>query len=440
MEYHSRYEEFLEKSRRAVPAMDPGCPHIAVGYTSDLDAVLSWDQKVFDRLIAEHLQREPSFCEGETIHTLADLASILAYFIINGLGGEMELSSPDICEWLVSNFAVTNALGGTGAQCSAALGTLGYPAVIHISDRCRPVCKLLDYPSVKTVQGGRLMPVMALAADAMPIYHFICQYDKGTQVTVSGKTLAAPVSNRLILDFDTIHKHFLPDPGYKKYLEAHAREIRVLSISGFNAIVDQKIARREIKPLVDHIRCLKQKNPALIVYLESAHYFSGKVREIIFEMLGPCIDIFGMNEEEVVAHTALEGIQTDKNDFDSIVSGLQQVIRMYGVRGIILHTKDYSAYCGAPLKADIELGLTAGNLLSGTRARVGHYGTFAECQVSLSSGFSQTGSSFMVRAAVWQAAHPETQLVLVPSRYLEHPKYTIGLGDTFVAGVLTCFA
>lgn len=440
MGYRSRYEEFLKKSKIAVPAMNSDRPHIAVGYTSDLDAVLTWDQQVFDRLLAEHLSGEPSFHEGKTIRTLGDLAGILAYFIINGLGGEMEISSPDICKWLVENFTVTNALGGTGAQCSAALGTLGYPAVIHISDRCRPVCEFLDYPSVKMVRAGRLVPVMELASDAMPVYHFICQYDKGTRVTVGGKTYAAPVSNRLILDFDTIHKHFLPDPGYNEYIEAHAGEIRVLSISGFNAIVDQEIARREIRPLVEHIRRLKQRNPDLIVYLESAHYFSGKVREIIFEMLGPSIDILGMNEEEVVAHTTLEGIRTDKDDFDSIVSGLQQVIRMYAVRGIILHTKDYSAYCGAPLKVDIELGLTAGNLLSGTRARVGHYGTLDECEQSLRSGFSQTGSLFTAKAAVWQAAHPDTQLVLVPSRYLEHPKYTIGLGDTFVAGVLTCFA
>lgn len=312
MEYRSRYEEFLEKSRSAVPAMNPDLPHIAVGYTSDLDAVLTWDQRVFDRLIAEHLQGEPAFCEGQKINTLADLASVLAYSILNGLGGELEISSPDICNWLVNNFAVTYALGGTGAQCSAALGTLGYPAVIHISDRCRPVCSDLDYPSVKTVKDGRLAPVMALATDAMPVYHFICQYDKDTPVTICGKTATAPVSNRLILDFDTIHKHFLPDPDYNEYLEAHAEQIRVLSISGFNAIVDQEIASRELRPLVAHIRRLKQRNPDLIVYLESAHYFSGKVREIIFEMLGPCIDFFGMNEEEVVAHTALEGIATEK--------------------------------------------------------------------------------------------------------------------------------
>ena len=31
------------------------------------------------------------------------------------------------------------------------------------------------------------------------------------------------------------------------------------------------------------------------------------------------------------------------------------------------------------------------------------------------------------------------EVVLVPTKYLDKPKYTIGLGDSFVAGVQLCF-
>jgi ADP-dependent phosphofructokinase/glucokinase len=30
-------------------------------------------------------------------------------------------------------------------------------------------------------------------------------------------------------------------------------------------------------------------------------------------------------------------------------------------------------------------------------------------------------------------------VTLVPTKYIDKPKYTIGLGDSFVAGVQTCF-
>jgi len=440
MDYRSRYEEFLERSMRTTSCMDPQAPHLAVGYTSDLDVVLTWEQSIFDALIARHLHGIPAFEESQTIDSLEDLAGVLAYYVIHGLGGEMEISSPEICDWLVNNFESTKALGGTGAQCGAALGTIGYPAVIHISDKCRQVCKFLDYPSITAVKNGRLVSVPSIASDDMPVYHFICQYSKGTTVTVEGKTYVAPESNRLILEFDTIHKNFRGDAEYYTYLEEHAKEIRALSISGFNSIVDPKIAQDELKPLIAHFQRLKTANPDLTIYLESAHYLSGKVRETVFEMLGPAIDILGMNEEEVTAHTALEGMCTDKSDFDSIVRGLEFILNLYRTRGIILHTKDYSAYYGEELPVDIELGLTAGNLLSGTRARVGHYGNLEECQESLRCGFSETGLEFYSKVEAWRQTHPEKQLIVVPSRYLEQPKCTIGLGDTFVAGVLTCFA
>jgi len=435
----NRYEEFLERSLQTVPLMDVNAPCIAVGYTSDLDVLLEWDQKVFDGLISQHLKSEPSFEEGEKIESLEALARILSHFVICGLGGEMEISSPDICNWLVENFKSIKALGGTGAQCSAAIGTIGYPAVVHISDKCTEVCELLSYTSILTVKDGRLHNIPSVATREMPVYHFICQYDKGTTVTVDGKTYAAPVSNRLILDFDTVHKRFLPDPSYFTYLEEHAKEIRVLSISGFNAIVDLEIAKLDLESLVEHLSKLKARNPDIMIYLESAHYFSCKVREIVFEMLGQYVDFLGMNEEEVMAHAELEGIQTDKDDFDSILHGLELVQQMYPLRGIILHTKDYSAYFGKKLSVDIELGLAAGNLLSGTRARVGHYGNLQECRDSLQYGFSAVGKEFCAKAKSWQKTHTDVQLTIVPSRYLERPKCTIGLGDTFVAGVLTCF-
>ena len=440
MDDGNRYEEFLERSVQAVPQMDANAPSIAVGYTSDLDVLLEWDQKVFEKLIEKNLQSEPSFKEAEKIDSLEDLARILAYFIINGLGGEIEISSPDICNWLVGNFKSIKGLGGTGAQCSAALGTIGYPAVIHISDKCKEVCEFLNFPSITTVKDGQLHTVPYVATQEMPVYHFICQYDKGTAVTVNGKTFTAPVSNRLILDFDSIHKRFLPDPSYFAYLEEHAAETRVLSISGFNAIVDPEVAKKDLSHLVAHFGELKARNPDIMIYLESAHYFSGKIREIVFEMLGQYVDFLGMNEEEVKAHAELEGLQTDINDFDSVIRGLELVLQMYPVRGIIMHTKDYSAYFGKKLSVDIELGLTAGNLLSGTRARVGHYGNLDECRESLQNGFSEIGERFCEKAKGWQETHQEMQLTIVPSRYLERPKCTIGLGDTFVAGVLTCFA
>ena len=86
---------------------------------------------------------------------------------------------------------------------------------------------------------------------------------------------------------------------------------------------------------------------------------------------------------------------------------------------------------------DIEMGLTLGNLMSGTRARIGKYGTKEDCRKSLELGLSRIGLEFAERLSHIQRKHTA---VLVPSRYMEKPRYTIGLGDTFVAGMQLCFA
>ncbi len=95
-------------------------------------------------------------------------------------------------------------------------------------------------------------------------------------------------------------------------------------------------------------------------------------------------------------------------------------------------------YYGSELYGiNLEKALTLGNLLSGTRARVGHYGSLEECRESLKLGLSETGLRFYNEL---EEMHLDRKVYLVPSRYMEKPACTIGLGDTFVAGVQFAFA
>ena len=84
----------------------------------------------------------------------------------------------------------------------------------------------------------------------------------------------------------------------------------------------------------------------------------------------------------------------------------------------------------------IEKGLTIGNLMAATRARTGRYGSYDDCRETMNLALSAEGIRFV--EALGQEKLEE-QDCIVPSRYMEHPKYTIGLGDTFMAGCLTAF-
>jgi ADP-dependent phosphofructokinase/glucokinase len=85
---------------------------------------------------------------------------------------------------------------------------------------------------------------------------------------------------------------------------------------------------------------------------------------------------------------------------------------------------------------DIAFGLTMGNLPAGTRARIGSYGTRQDLRETLRVPLSEMGLDIARQAEEYKGSK---HLVVVPSRLMEHPKFTIGLGDAFLAGVQICF-
>ena len=438
MAYQDHYQAYLE----AIPVRKEQCKssgqRLCFGYTSDLDILIQWDVDVFNGILDEYLHEEPSTKEGETIDSMASFARIVSYYAIHGLGGEIDISDEGVCTELEKRFITKPGLGGTCAQGAAALGAIEIPLIAHITDKSKPVCELLDYEGVETIspQGERI-PVQQAATEASPVRHMILQFSKGDVLRIRGEEKIVPLSNRLIMDYDFIHKIMPVDPSFLHYIEAHSSKIYSYNISGFNAIIDAEIMKKKLAELNEHYRIIKQHNPACKIYFESAHYLNSQIRQMVFEGVSQYADILGVNEEELVDFAEKMRFEVDKEDLESVLHALAHIIQQYDVQGIVMHTKDYSLYFGNRMDGvDIEMGLTLGNLLSGTRARTGRYGSLKDCKESLALALSETGARFAEELETMKLDH---YACLVPSRYLEHPTCTIGLGDTFVAGMQICF-
>jgi ADP-dependent phosphofructokinase/glucokinase len=357
--------------------------------------------------------------------------------MIHGLGGEIDITNLEVCEYLENRFKTEYALGGTCAQGAAALNAVGFPVLANITDRSKEVCSLMSGAGLDTVTEKGIVPMMQSATGEPPVRHMILQYPKGTRITVDGKTYEAPVSNRLIMDYDTIHKTMPVDKPFLDYCETRAAEMLVYCVSGFNGIIDEGIMSGRIDEMTAHYRSVKRANPDCMIYLEGACYLNPELKNLVFDRLSDVVDIYGMNEEELVEHTNRFGIRTDKEDLASVLNGLELLLKKYPARGIVLHTKDYAMYYGEELAgADVEKGLTLGNLMAGTRARTGRYGSYEDCGESMQLALSPEGVRF---AGEIEHMKPQAYVRVAPSRYMEHPRYTIGLGDTFMAGFLTAF-
>ena len=437
MTYRDQYAKYHQHLPQDAERVKASGARIILGYTSDLDVVLDWNDEVFADLLSTYLHEEPSTRTGDVIDSMEAFARIVSYYMIHGLGGEIDITNIAVCEYLEKRFHTGYALGGTCAQGAAALNALGFPVIAHITDRSNEVCRLMSGAGLDTVTREGVAPMMQSATSELPVRHMILQYPKGATVTFEGRSWQAPVSNRLIMDFDTIHKAMPVDPWFYDYCEKEARQILVYCISGLNGIIDEHVMAEKVDELIRHYRTVKQGNPDCMIYLEGACYLNPELKNLVFDRLSSVVDLYGMNEEELVEHAERFGQRTDKEDLSSVLKALRLLLEKYPVRGIILHTKDYAMYFGRKLaNCDIEKGLTIGNLMAATRARTGRYGSYDDCRETMNLALSAEGIRFV--EALGQEKLEE-QVYIVPSRYMEHPKYTIGLGDTFMAGCLTAF-
>lgn len=438
-QYLDRYADYLEKLQEEVTRGQPEERRPLVGFCSNADVVLSWDAASYNRILQKYLHTRPDQGRNGQIASMEDFARISSWYITQGIGGNMDISNAGVCEELLEIFQTEPALGGTGAQAAAALGAMGIPADVHLTDRSRPVCTMLSGRGIMMIEDGEPINVEDCQDQASPVYHFILQFRKDDVIQINGENFRIPCSNRLILFYDPIHRLLPIAADYCAYYEQNSRNLTSYLLSGFDAVVDASVIEERLEMLSGHIAKVKERNPQMACYLEGAFYLNPEVKTKVMRQLGALADVVGMNEEELAEAVTEFGRKIDLDDAPQVLDGVKLYMEEFGLCGIVLHTKDYAMYYGKPLDGvDVEQGLTLGNLMAATRARTGRYGSLEDCRESLSLPLSERGKAF-VQAFSDFAGQEDTVLVAVPSRYMEHPRYTIGLGDTFTAGVQISF-
>ena len=437
MSYIDRYRAYLEQLPEDILSRKRSARRSFLAFTSNYDVILKWDARMFSALLEQYLDGEPCAKAGDIIRGMGDFARIAAYCATNGLGMNFDITNVEVCDILLESFEKENSLGGTGAQAAAALSTAGFPVTVQLTDRCREVCAMLDQSDMRVVRGQELIPVMEGASDEKPVYHIILQFAKGDVIRVGQRQVEIPLSNRLIFFYDSIHKTVPIGEDYLKFLPKHPEIVSSLVVAGFDAVIDPSTAGERADQIKEMLIALEATGRKIPVYMEGAFYMNPEVKEIFFCTLGKYCSVIGTNEEELYDLMQRHGREINLADPGDVLESLETMIQMYGSEGVILHTKDYALFYGERAQdVDIEKGLTIGCLMSGTRARCGRYGTLKDLEESLSLPLSAEGLRFY---DALENMKKKREAVLVPSRYMERPRYTIGLGDTFVGGVQTCY-
>lgn len=410
----------------------------AMGYTSNLDLLCDFEVERLNRLLEEHMQGAvlSEMKAASKVRTMQDLLKTMVYYCSNGIGGEVDVENVRLVE---ESFHFEYGMGGTAVQAAMALDGIGCPSVVHLTDDSKEVCDILNTPYVHTVsKDGRLVHTDEIRQTQEQEPHFIVQFKKGDKIRLGNQVIAIPCSNRLILTKITVNEFVPFSEPYFEWIEQNAMKVSSNVLSSFNALLDSELLKERLEYVKRHIEKYRRNNPEGIVFFEDAHYHDMNVKKLCLETVYSSADIVSLNEEEL-NYTLNDMYQFDV-DIDNIIScvgGAKFIRDKLGVRrGVIIHTKDYSMYVGDPLKADIERGLMYGNMLATAKANNGWYGTKEQVKEVLEFGLSAKGMEHYQTIAESQYAD---KVILVPSKYIDTPKYTIGLGDSFVGGVQICF-
>jgi len=410
----------------------------AMGYTSNLDILCDFDVNILNDLLEKESDvDDPGRLKPAKIITSGkDLAETMAYFCINGIGGEVDIENTGE---VTRAFNCKNGMGGTAVQAALALAEVGGDSLVHLTDDSKEVCDLLRSPCIYVPgKDGELYHTDSVSQSNEQELHFIIQFQKGDIVRIRDREYEIPVSNRLILTKITVNETVPFNDDYFRWIEDNASRVSSNVLSSFNCILDPDVLMDRIRYVKAHVDRYHKANPESIVYYEDAHYHDREIRKTVLESICPVVDIAGMNEEEL-SYTLKEmyGRDLDKGDIRSCIEGVEYLIDKLSIRkGVVIHTKDYGMYVGEHLDADIESGLIFGNILATAKAANGWYGSVEDIDRILKYDLSPGGASF--KDEVEKAGYSD-RVVIVPSRYIDKPKYTIGLGDSFVGGLQMCF-
>jgi ADP-dependent phosphofructokinase/glucokinase len=346
---------------------------------------------------------------GDTLDALGALGPLgreLLARIGSGRDGEVFVPAPQLQSDLESVLGAPRQrqVGGTGPQAAWTLARVGAPSVVALADRSAAQLSVLD-PDIGVMTGrarARVADVAPAGEPAKPP-HYIVEYTAGTRWR--GGTV--PRSSRIIvrLACDGIERD-------DDFAALDPRGAGAGLVSGMNGIPDGD--EESHRWLVRLVRSWRAAGLPLI-HLELAEY--AVPLPPVLDRYGPLVTSLGLSLAE------LRELQPGADPAAAALA----VARRYRLDRVCVHADEWSLAVHRGDPADLVAALRTANLLAAARAR--HGAPTADLTVDPAATFTTDLPYRGPLTAGWRSD-------VVPTPYLARPAATIGLGDSFVAGLL----
>jgi len=398
--WRGAYLDVAERLRAGAPAARP----VLAVSNACVDAVFHVDAARLSRLAAA----ARAAGGGDDMGT--ELVSRVLARITDGRGGELLTRWPGGPGWITAVLGPPDQyqLGGTGPQASWALATVGAASVLALADRSAEQLAVID-PRTGVCADGTVVSAGSVAASGAPakLPHCILEFTAGTTFG----TLTVPRSSRIILRFgdEPVER----DKQFFDMAPTLAAGAGAGLLSGLNSLPDD--GGRDRRWLAA-LACAWSQAGLSVIHHELAEFPTlARLREAAGLGLATSL---GLSLSELFT---LAGGRGDPRLL------AQQVASQYGARRVIVHADHWALSVHRSDPRRQENVLLAGNAFAAARARSGQ--PTAILDPAEEAVYTDDLPLSDTLDDGWQAT-------CVPAPHLRRPAGTIGLGDTFSAGVL----
>ncbi|NJE03502.1 ADP-specific glucokinase [Thermococcus sp. MV11] len=440
MSWGALYSSAFERVRGRIGKTGP----VLLAYNTNIDAVKYLDSTDLERRVEdagkENVLRYSEELP-ERITSIEHLLGGILWSVRRGKAAELFVESCTVRFYMKRWGWDELRMGGqVGIMANLLGGVYGVPVIAHVPQLSRLQAGLFKEGPiyVPKVENGKLELVhpKEFEADEENCIHYIYEFPRGFKVF----DFEAPRENRFIGAADDYNPNVYIRPEFREHFEEIAGRARLAIISGLQTLTARNY-RGPLEEMKRHLEILGENN--VPVHLEFAFTADETVRKALVDVLGLFHSV-GLNEVELASimevlgekKLAEELLASDPVDPVAVAEAMLRLAEKTGVRRIHFHTYGYYLALTDYKGEHVRDALLFAALAAAAKAKLGDVPSINEVvdamDVPVNGKASEVEKKLVEEYGMsnGMAEVDNYQLVFVPTKIVERPKSTVGIGDT----------
>lgn len=472
-EWEKRYFLAYEKISKILNNIDG----VFVAYNSNVDVIKRVTESDIKKLISMVGVKEVQKRVAEYPRQINDPADFVARLLISmrdGKAAEVPTYTNDIHKWLSENLGYDKArMGGQAGIISNLLANLGINNVItYVPWLSKEQAEYfvaspnLKYPVIENGQLELKHPMEVYDINQEPKVNWILEYSKDMEVFFSDENFTVPRDNRLIISSRPPWLRVYMDPDLYNKIPQLRKAIDGAILAGYQMIKEEyddgHTYQDYIIEAVSVIKKLKINNPDMKIHIEFTSIQNKVIREAILkDIVKEHVTSLGVDTVEVanalnvLGHEELSYavISKGENSISSLYEGAVQLLHDLKLERIHVHSLGFFISVVSrdfPLSIEEQSdALMFAGTLAASRALNGDITNLEQVKLGLNVPVYKKGyqdlkklEDYLINreictldefqyGCVCTLTH---DLIIVPTKIVENPVATVGIGDTISAG------